>query len=218
MPIRFTKSERTDLVISMTLAEIFLLILFVIWYGYSNVLGMPDENALLKEQLNRFQNENERISKELKQAQNEIADLQRRLDIWRNLTGFDDPPSSTKFQEWVKEACRSNPKCEENNVLVHATVIRGQISMKLLTQSPRLSEWFSNNGYPLPIVNVNITDLNIIKTFLDRVHDFNSSTNQEGTECRFDYRLTYGSKEDYYDGRELFERYFYPAGLSRVVD
>jgi len=216
--MRFTRSERSDLVISMTLAEIFLLLMFVIWFGYSTILGNPDENALLKEQLNRLQNENERLSIELKQAKNAIDDLQRRLDIWRNLTGFDDPPSSTKFQEWVKEACRSNPKCEENNVLVHATVVKGQISMELLTQSLRLSEWFKNKGYALPKVNVNITDLNIIKTFLDRVRDFNSSTNVEGTECRFDYRLTYGSKEDYYDGRELFERYFYPAGLSRAVD
>lgn len=216
--MRFARPERTDLVISMTLAEIFLLVMFVIWSGYSTILGNPDERALIKEQLNRLQNENEKLSKELKQAKNTIDDLQKRLDIWRNLTGFDDPPSSTKFQEWVKEACRSNPKCEENNVLVHATVVRGQISMELLAQSPRLSEWFKNKGYALPKVNVNITDLNIIKTFLDRVRDFNLSTKVEGTECRFDYRLTYGSKEDYYDGRELFERYFYPAGLSRAVN
>jgi len=216
--MRFTRSERTDLVISMTLAEIFLLILFVIWYGYSTILGNPDENALLKEQLNRLQNENERFSKELRQAKDKIDDLQRRLDIWRNLTDFENPPSSAEFEEWKKEACRSNPKCEEDNVLVHAVVVKGKISMKLLTQTSRLSEWFENKGYTLPKVNVNITDSNIIKTFLGRVRDFYSSTNMEGTECRFDYRLTYGSKEDYYDGRELFERYFYPAGLSRVVD
>jgi hypothetical protein len=200
----------------MTLAEIFLLILFVIWHGYSNILGNPDENALLKEQLNRLQNENAGISKELKQAQNEIADLQRRLDWWREWTGIENPPSTPQEVKVLKEKlCRSNPKCEENNVLIQATVVKGQISMELLAQSLRLSEWFSNKGYPLPKVNVNITDLNIIKTFLDRVRDFNSNTNDE---CRFDYRLTYGSKEDYYDGRELFERYFYPAGLSRAVN
>lgn len=220
MPIRFTKPERTDLVISMTLAEIFLLIMFIIWYGYSPILGMPDENALLKAQLNRLQNENDKFSKELKQAQNEIADLKKRLNWWRDWTGLDNPPSTPEETKVVMDKlCRSNPKCDENNnVLIHATVVKGQISMELLVQSQRFSVWFSNKGYPLPQVNANITDLNIIKTFLDRVRDFNSSTKQEGTECRFDYRLTYGSKEDYYDGRELFERYFYPAGLSRTVD
>lgn len=217
--MRFTRLERTDLVISMTLAEIFLLILFVVWQGYSAILDKPDENALLKEQLNRFQNSNEKLSKELEQAQNEKADLQRRLDIWRKLTDLDNPPSSSEFEEWKKEICRSNPECEKNNnILVQASVVRGQISMKLLVQSPRLSEWFSNKGYPLPQVNANITDLNTIKTFLDRVRDFYSNTNVKETQCRFDYRLTYESKDDYYDGRELFERYFYPAGLSRVVD
>lgn len=219
MPIRFTKPERTELVISMTLAEIFLLILFVIWYGYGMDRGKLDDYALLKAQLTRLQDENERISKELEQTQNEKADLQKRLDLWRKLTSFDNPPSSSEFEEWKKEICRSNPECEKNNnILVQASVVRGQISMKLLVQSPRLSEWFSNKGYPLPRVNANITDLNTIKTFLDRVRAFNSSTNVKGRECRFDYRLTYGSKEDYYDGRELFERYFYPAGLSQAVD
>jgi len=123
-----------------------------------------------------------------------------------------------RFVERCNHQYLGNPKCDENNVLVHATVVKGKISMNLLTQTSRLSEWFENKRYTLPKINANITDFNTIKTFLDRVRGFYSSTNMEGTEYRFDYRLTYGPKEDDYDGRELFERYFYPAGLSRVVD
>ncbi|MBI3952082.1 MAG: hypothetical protein HY314_16670 [Acidobacteria bacterium] len=59
--------------------------------------------------------------------------------------------------------------------------------------------------------------MKMIQAFLAGVRDYYSSNAKvNGTECRFDYRLTYESKEDYYDGRELFERYFYPAGLSRT--
>ncbi|MEM4283835.1 MAG: hypothetical protein QXS96_05025 [Candidatus Caldarchaeum sp.] len=213
--MRFSARERTGLIINMTLAETFLLVLFVIWYGHTAILRQ-DPLAPIMERLARLEKENERLTKELKQANDQVADLKRRLELWHRLTGFENPPTPEEFIEWRKEACRSHPKCEQNNVLVHASVVQGQASMVLLTESPRLSKWLRDSGRPRPPTGVRITDMRTIQAFLDAVRDYYANERAHGAECRFDYRLTYGSKEDYYDGRELFERYFYPAGLSRT--
>lgn len=213
--MRFSRLERTGLIINMTLAETFLLLLFVVWYGHTAILRQ-DPVARMKERLAWLEKENESLTKKLKQANNKIADLERRLELWHQLTGFDNPPTPEEIIEWRKEACRSHPKCEQNNVLVHASVVWGQISMKLLTESPKLSKWLADSGRPRPAVGVAIADRAMIQGFLDAVRDYYANERVNGSECRFDYRLTYGSKEDYYDGRELFEQYFYPAGLSRT--
>jgi hypothetical protein len=213
--MRFSSPVRTDLVISMTLAETFLLLLFVVWYGYTTIPDSRRMVAVIEERLARIEKENERLARELKQANGRIADLESLLKQWEALTGFDNPPSPDVFGDWIKEACRSHPKCEQNNVLVHASVVRGQVSMVWLTESPKLSESLAKSGRPHPTVGVRITDMKMIQAFLDGVRDYYSSNpTKDGTECRFDYRLTYESKEDYYDGRELFEHYFYPAAIK----
>lgn len=210
--MRFSSLARTDLAINMTLAETFLLLMFVVWYGHTAILRQ-DPVARMKERLDRLEKENERLTKELKRANNQITDLTSRLELWRQLTGFESPPTPEGFTEWRKEACRSHPKCEQNNVLVHASVIRGQVSMVWLTESPKFTKWFTDAERTA--VGVTITERRTIQRFLDAVRDYYANERVNGADCRFDYRLTYGSKEDYFDGREFFENYFYPAGLSR---
>ena len=217
MNMRFTRHERTDLVIAMTLAEIFLLITFVIWYGYSTILKNPKDAAYLEEQLQRIQKENDKLSSELSDTKKVNAELERRLEIWRKQTGFVNPPSEQELREFVKDAGRGSPKCEDDNILIHATVVDGKISIKRLIESPSLSRWFSKRGYSLPMLSSTITDRKEIDTFLNEMYHFYSDSNREGPKCRFDYSLTYASKEDYYDAREYFERYFYPAKINRVA-
>jgi hypothetical protein len=213
--MRFSSVERTDLVINMTLAETFLLLLFVVWYGHSAILN-KDPDAIMKERLAWFEKENERLNKGLKQTNDQLADLKFRLDLWRKLTGFETPPTPGEIDKWRKEACRSHRKCEHDNVLVHASVVQGQISIVWLTESPKLSKWLADSGRPRPTIGVRITDMRTIQAVLAGVREYYSNTKVDETECRFDYQLTYQSKEDYHDGRELFEHYFYPARLSRV--
>jgi len=213
--MRFSKLERTDLVINMTLAEIFLLLLFVVWYGHTAILR-SDPVAQMKEKLARLERENEQLTTELKKANEDIVELRNRLDIWHQLTGFENPPSSEELTEWRKEACRSFPKCNKDNTLVIASVIHGQFSMVWLNECPNYFRWLRDSKRQLPPVETSITDINKIRSLLRDVNDYYSIMKISGAECRFDYRLTYESKEDYYDGRELFERYFYPVGLSRI--
>ena len=211
--MRFPRRERTDLVISMTLAEIFLLILFVIWYAH----GDPGEDcARIKEINKRLTQENSELKEEIKQAKDKIQDLEKRLETWRNLTGFDAPPSQSDYKRWIQDAGRGNPRCEDDNTLIHATVNNGKISMTIMIRSSRLSAWYSGKGYQLPRVGTEISDRNEINDFLEKIRSFYSTAVVDGKECRFDYNLSYGSKDDYHDGRELFERYFYPARLNRI--
>src|ERR1039458_10103554 len=73
-----------------------------------------------------------------------------------------------------------------------------------------------SSGHTIPGTGVAIEDGTAIRGFLEAVRAYYRSAPSGGRECRFDYRLSYQSKEDYFDGREMFEAYFYPAGLHRV--
>ncbi len=209
--MRFASPVRTDLIIGMTLAETFLLLLFVVWYGHTAILRQ-DPAARMKERLTWLEHENERLDKELKQANGQIADLKWRLDWWRQ--NFPAVVEGTSGEEARQAASRGHPKCQQNNILVHASVCYGQISMTWLTESPEFSKWLADSGRPQPTVGVTISGLGAIQSVLTGIRDYYSYTgNNTGTECRFDYRLTYGSDGDYrYARQQLFERVFYPAG------
>lgn len=211
----FSKPERTDLVINMTLAEVFLLLLFVVWYAQPPELG--DQVPVLEAELARLKRENQILANDLRDARNEISDLKQRLDWWRReFPTIVDLELKTPPGVASKEAGRGFRRCQDDNVLIHASVIRGQVSIVWVTTSPNFSDWFSQSGRPRPNVNTRITDRNQILSILAGIRDYYQSAKENTPECRFDYRLTYETKEDYYDGRELFERYLYPAGINRT--
>jgi hypothetical protein len=216
----FSRPVRTDLVISMTLAETFLLLLFVVWFGYT-AIWRYDPLALLKEKINRLETENQALRKDFQQAKAQIADLQWRLNWWHSVfpgrTEVEGPGGPADAKLICQEACRSYPSCElGNNVLVQASVLRGRLSMSLVWLPPKLSGWLRSSGHTIPGTGVAIEDGTAIRGFLEAVRAYYRSAPSGGRECRFDYRLSYQSKEDYFDGREMFEAYFYPAGLHRV--
>lgn len=215
--MRLARSERSDFVIGMTLAEIFLLLLLVMWYKYSRDPLNPDNAARYQQELQRIQNINDSLSTKLIQASNKIDNLEKRLELWRSLMGREDPPSSQQeLATWVKDLGRGNPRCEENNALIRAELISGRKSITLITESPRLLRWFKQKGQILPEIGKEVTDTAAIMSFLESVRLFYSEDKIIEKECRFDYNLIYGSKEDYFDARQLFERYFYPARLESI--
>ncbi len=52
-----------------------------------------------------------------------------------------------------------------------------------------------------------------VDAFLANIARFYHQAQVKKNPCRFDYTLTYKSDRDYHIGRDLFERYFYPAGI-----
>jgi hypothetical protein len=204
---RGSSRTRTDLIIGMTLAETFLLLLLIIWYGRSTI---SRDNVLqsLKQTVASLGNEN-------RKDEEEIAQLKQRLDVWRQLTGSESP-SPAVIEKLRGETYRGVAKCEENNVLIEASILKGHISVRLLQHSPRLSQWLAESGRPQLPVGVQLTDRSTIESFLTDIGEFYHQAKLSGAECRFDYRMVYESKEDYFDGRQYFERYFYPAALVHV--
>jgi hypothetical protein len=214
---------KTDLVIAMTLAETFLLLLFVTSYSVVQSAGdKPPEiwRALADE----CQQKLRQRESELSDRERAIATLEHKLTWWRDNFNVDAPQSVPELvailggpqgRAVLTDVGRGYPRCETENVLAQASVVRGTVSVQLLSQSPRLKAWSALSATPVPARGAVLRDWGSIRSFLSLVDNFYRSR-QDGSRCRFDYRLTYETKEDYYDGRETFEHTFYPAGISRV--
>jgi hypothetical protein len=210
--MKFSKPERTDLVINMTLAEIFLLLLFVAWYGTTDHTVKPF--AELQEKLARFEKENDTLRTQLDFAKKEISDLKWRLDWWQHT--FPAVVEGSPGGSARKMAGRSFGKCQDDNVLVEAQVLNGKISIFMVTECQELTSFLVKSHRPRPKLGNKMTEAKLIKGFLEGVRDYYSNVAQTGTGCRFDYALTFQTPEDYYIGREYFEKYFYAAGLNRI--
>jgi len=214
---------KTDLVISMTLAETFLLLLFVVWYSVtpSAAENRPEIwKALAEERQQKIQ----QLQKQVAEQDRKVAELDAKIKWWRENFNADPPQSLAGLVEVLSspqgkavlfDVGRGYPRCEDENILVHASVVRGAMSMELLSRSPHLVEWSATLDVAVPAPSTVLNGWDAVHSFLSTVDGFYASR-QSGSRCRFDYRLTYDTKEDYYDGRETFERSFYPAGISRV--
>src|SRR5215471_5961899 len=96
-----------DLVLSMTLAEVFLLLLFVAWYGVSAVSAGPGSIAEL-------QRENTRLNDELAHANSQLASvhkLELRVRFYQEILSAlavhlkkpKEPTSVVELEEWLKQ-------------------------------------------------------------------------------------------------------------------
>lgn len=204
---------RGDLVISMTLAETFLLLLFMVWYSSRPSMQTQDPCNILEAEIQRLNAKIQNLENEKTSLQLALDDLNRRLEFWRKTFGRLPPGSPEEFREFTVDLGRGKPKCQVENVLVEVFVVNGATSMKVLAECPGLTEQLRESQINFAAGNELRTPREIA-ALLRRVSTFRKNT---GEECRFDYRLRYATAEDYYIGRERFERYFYPAGHSRVA-
>jgi hypothetical protein len=207
---------KNDLVISMTVAEIFLLLLFGVGYGYRHQLEGDNQIERLKDEVGQLRAEKGNLSRALTESKLQIVDLQKRLTIWRMLFPHMAPEKTPGISasDVCKEACRSHASCDlGNNVLVDATVVQGHISIRVLLESERLKTWYEANNLPYPAAGSEINSPAAIQAFLGNLTRFYRDSAATGPTCRYDYRLHYASKVDGWDGRALFEKYLYPYGM-----
>ena len=129
----------------MTLAETFLLILFVVWYSQGVGAG-PSWEKIAQEREAKIND----LNAELQRQKEKVVELERIRDWWRRNFGTDPPLSMDELQvalgpkgltinktdhQTTKGAGRSNltPKCSEKGLkdVLFATVIRGRDSYSI---------------------------------------------------------------------------------------
>lgn len=169
---------------------------------------------LLSGMLAELRTQVDTLKGELAEERNKNQDLRKRLAFWRQKYGRDIPQTTEEVNAFCREAGRGHPKCQEDNVLVEVTLVRGQIEMKVVGESAALAQFLAGSGVSTLKVGSVMTDPRAIETFLDRVSRFYEVRRAANKECRFDYRLTYGTNDDYHDARVRFENYFYPARIN----
>ena len=131
---------KTDLIIGMTLAEMFLLILFVVWYSQGAGAG-PEWEKIAKQHEAEIQD----LKAQLDSQKEKVLELERLREWWRK-NFRTDPPASMEEVELAfrsngislvkvegtaaKSGGRSNltPKCSEVGLreVLFGTVIRGR--------------------------------------------------------------------------------------------
>lgn len=200
--------NRRELVISMTLAETFLLLVFMIWYS-----NQPPRDPSGPSAIDALREENERLHKENRDLRTKLDDLDRRLAFWQRRFDMPVPGSEAELKKFLYEAGRDKPKCQDDNTIVDVSVLNGATTLKVLADAPGLREALRAQAVDFQRGAV-INDASLIEKILRGARDFRKPPN--GVECRFDYTFKYNTHDDYYEGRERFEKYFYPAGQTQV--
>jgi hypothetical protein len=198
-------------IVAMTIAEVFLLLMFVVWLG-ATITGKPGKGtvqaAILEKQL-------EHREVELLRLREQDKELRDTIEALRIMVGAD----STKLDELIRAykqriadvqeaAKRGKPKCVDDNVLVAVEAAHGGAKTVVATRDSTVLDWIAKRG-----VDASTGD-EISETMSS--HLFEATQAWYATrDCRFDYRLSYVTPEDYHRARETFEVLYYPAGIRR---
>ena len=199
---------RGELVISMTLAETFLLLVFMLWYSIR-----PTKPPVPPQKVEVLVKENEDLKKRNSTLETQLADIQQRLEWWRKRFDQPVPGSEEELKKLLFEAGRGKPKCQDDNVLLDISLINGTAAIKVLADSPALRSTLLAQQIDIRPGAV-LTDGSAVNILLREARAYRKAG--QDADCRFDYRFTYATVEDYYIGRERFEKYFYSAGRQRV--
>jgi len=155
--MRTRAPHTTDLIIGMTLAEMFLLILFVVWYSQGAGAG-PEWEAIAKKRETQIQD----LKAELQLQKENMHELEISRNFWRKNFNVNPPASIdevelalhtqgmaiTKAERTIgKGAGRSNltPKCSELGLrdMLFDTVILGRDVYEVNGQNKSLEELLS---------------------------------------------------------------------------
>ena len=215
---------RSDLVIGMTLAEFFLLLLFVIWWYHAKMARAGEEPLTV--QLQVLQAENAALQIRVKSQEQRIAQLEAqlrdreaRLEALRAMlgsTGTDTTSMREAFNRQLQTAVdivrRGAPKCLEKNTLLAASVRHGEVVVTILSADPgvlaQLRQYGAGDIQPGTVYREWWQISGVLRA-VQRYYGHNP-------ECRFDYRLSYNTAEDYKLGRTQFEGHFYPERLVEL--
>jgi hypothetical protein len=206
--------HKNDLVIGMTLAEVFLLLLIVGWYGSRLEAeaegvkpGTPAE--VLQKQLHERDEALRRATEERDQFAKKITDLEAILKWLGERLGSPQPihdiPSATAaVNVYTTGLKRGKPVCESANVLVRVSADEDKLTLTFL--QPIV---FSNSEFS---VGRTLSDRLDIEHFLETLDKYYSERRKTGRDCAFDFTLEWRTDRDFRIAKKMFEPHFYPAG------
>jgi hypothetical protein len=219
--------SRNDLIIGMTLAEIFLLLLIVGWYGSrleseaaTREPSTPSE--ILQKRLDDANKALRRAEEEKKGLQNTIKNLKSILDWLGERIGAPQPvhetPSATSDRDWPQYwskllgtyttgVKRGKPICGATsaaNVLVKVEDDNSKLRLDMLQ--------------PLAVDGVDyvagqtLSEEQDIDRFMQTLQKYYSERRGASQECVFDYTLAWRTDHDFRISKKRFDLVFYPAG------
>jgi len=203
----------------MTLAEVFLLLMFIAWYGVASVSsgsGSIRELQILVEKLSSDLKEAKQAADGASQLRETNKFLKEILDAVGQQLGVPTPTSvddalaklraHDKYVEQV--ARRGSPPCVTQNTLGRARMISGDPEFLMIQK-------FESSGLVFE-AGETLQERRLSELFT-AVAKYYEQRRAKHTECRFDYRLEWVTDGDYRAGREQFEQpYFYPSGIKHV--
>jgi hypothetical protein len=207
MDLRHPENNASDLVIGMTLAELFLFVLLVTWWSISVPVKAGGISPTIT--IANLQSENQTLKQENGQLRAQVKDLENRVEALRlmlNAQGTSIEDFKKALQQHDTTLRRGAPACAEQNTLVDVRALNSQVQVVILGGADVLSQ-FGKGQWVTSQTLVSKTD---IDAFLAAAQAFNLTH-----KCRFDYKLEYTSADDYHDARTRFESYFYPEAIKR---
>ncbi|SRR6266568_1464295 len=218
-----TRLDSRDLVMSMTLAEIFILLVLVLWWG-SALEAQGDGSptvaiAVLNGQLADLRAEHDKLRADRDRANRELEEALGRLEAVRAMLGARDT-SLRAFGEGLgsqlavakETGKRGRPKCVDANTLIQVNA-DGTLTATLVTGDAKTLAELRTLG-----ANTGDRDSVLDRSDLERLLGAVSEYYRHHNDCRFDYRLQYRSTADYHDARQWLERVFYPERVVRLAN
>jgi hypothetical protein len=205
---------RHDLVISMTLAEIFLLLLIVGWYGSRLESEEAGREPISPAQVLEQELKDARL--ELDRARQDHRDLERRnkelegiLDWLGARLGSPAPvrdrsAAAVAMSTYADTVKRGKATCDSDNVLVHVVSDNGTVTLGVRKDLSAGGVAFRSGQ--------TISGTAEIEAFLDAVRRFYAERRAGDRDCAFDFTMAWRTDRDFRVAKKTFEPYFYPAG------
>jgi hypothetical protein len=201
---------RSDLVLGLSLIQVMLLLVFAVMIidvtdsvegggqeSHQVVEDTRTQDAGLQTRLDAEADKNHHLEKQL-------GNMTLLVDELKLMVGA-KVPSREAFQEAVESLKRGYALCQkESNTLIEASVHNGLEAVQVIGEIPSDLEVSLLKGDQT-------SDLDQIVSFVQDVYQY-----EKEHKCRFNYRLKYGTDNDYRKAREAYEKYFYPEKITRT--
>ena len=113
--------------------------------------------------------------------------------------------SKEGFQEAIDTLKRGYALCQkDDNTLIEVRIHNGVETVQVIADIPSDLSVILGKGEQM-------SDLEQIVSFIQDVYEY-----EKDHKCRFNYRLKYGTDNDYRKGRDGYEKYFYPEKLVKI--